>query len=173
MMKRVLIVLLGGLLSFPAMAKSKSTSSSLAPHDIVQKYLAADFSGSRVFKDDKAATTQLVTWTEEPPWDQIIIVGHYAVTKTKTKRKIAKVGVKYSNLGELKGDLFFADPASEETTFETVRRGHAWRLDRPILVPHISVSTAEKYLRDQQKSLDPNSERAKTLEKTIQTLHKF
>lgn len=169
-MKTFMIFVCSIILGASLAQAKRHHSSSPPPRDLIEKYLSADFNGSRINNDTAAATAKNVTWTEEPPWEQVIIVGHYHVGKQKNRRHMAKVNVKFENLGELKGDIFYPDTNVEEVTFGMVRSGGAWKIDRPILVPHISVSTAEKFVTSQLAQAKPNSDRAKTLQKALDGL---
>lgn len=162
----VFVYLVSGL--SPAWAKRNSATA----RDVLAKYLAADFAGSRIMAQTEAATAKAVTWTEEPPWDQVVVVARYSIVKVKSKRKATKVTVQFENLGELKGEVYFPDPVKEETTFDVVRKFGSWKVDRPILVPHISVASAQKYLQEQLKKLEPNSEKRKDIDRSLELLRK-
>ena len=140
------------------------------PKEMVAKYLDADFRGSRVSGDNNAATKTLVNWDSEPQDDRIIIVQSYSVGSTKIRRRVAKVPVKFINLGELKGSVYYPDRTTEEATFEIVRHKGPARIDRPILMPHVSATFAQSYLTSKLAKLSPDSDEAVAIQKSLEAI---
>ena len=140
------------------------------PKDLLQKYLDSDYRGSRLDKDEKAPTTTSVTWSSEPQDDRLIVTQGFAIGKTKTRRKVTKISVSFKNLGELKGLVYFPDRVNEEATFEVVRRNGRYLIDRPILMPHVSATSAQKYLEQKIATLPSNSPDVEVAKKSLQAL---
>jgi len=167
------VTLLAGT-GFAAKHPSRSTGSRPAnmgaPRDLLQKYLDADFHGSRLDKDTKAPTVTAVTWTDEPQEDRLIVIQNFGLGKTKVRRKVAKVLVTYRNLGELKGLVYFPEGTTEEATFDIVRKNGRWLIDRPILMPHVSVDVAVKHLQQKLAALPADSAEAGMVKKSLAAL---
>jgi hypothetical protein len=164
------IFLLSTLMVSFGMAKSPSVRRA-APRDIVASYLDADFRGARLAKDPKAPTSTSVTWDTEPDDNRFIVSRGYTLGGMRMRRGVAKLPVKFENLGEMKGFVYFPDNLTEEATFDVVRRkGSPWRIDRPILMPHVSVSTAQAYLTKKLSEVAPDSDDAKAIRRSLDAI---
>ena len=143
---------------------------SWAPRPVLQRYLNADFGGSKLRKDPHAATVEDVTWDSEPAWNHIMVVGRFWTGRMRIWRFQSRILVQYTDLGELKGDRFYRSSHVEKISFALRRVHWRWKVDRPILVPHVSVGAAIQYVKKELGSAKPGSDSAVALQQTLAQL---
>jgi hypothetical protein len=121
------------------------------PIEVVKKYYTADLEGARINGGRyKARITPLITWKQEPGWDTAFVTKKVYISKSeKTKGGKAIVEVRYENAGILGGGI--GEDASlleikftEVVIFILVQQGGKWKIQEPIIYPHISPKTLIK-----------------------------
>ena len=140
-------------LSIPVRGQTKgngSTPGERSPASVVREYCRLDLEGARLSSNnpDSEKYFALVAWPDEPGWDGAIVIRNFAVTRSSSGQALAEVTVKYSVLGTLSGAAVTASPRHEESvTFTLKRSGSTWKIERPLISPHISVNAAIATLR--------------------------
>lgn len=135
------LVLLSASLLFAVMGWA-ARGSHPGPKELVHRYLLEDHRGARLDKESKSLTRTAVTWATEPDEDRWLVTRSFRVESMKMRKRVAKVRVVFENLGEVRAGKFEPGGQREEATFDVVRKNGAWKIDRPILMPHVSPQAA-------------------------------
>ncbi|MDE2466258.1 MAG: hypothetical protein KGO02_21470 [Alphaproteobacteria bacterium] len=149
--RSIAMALLAGLFvtrNLPADAKSPDVARS--PAAVMSEYCALDAKGARLSSQNPLLNTMfsLVTWPEEPGWDSVHVIKKFAILGSHSKPTSATVTVGYAVLGQL-SDLAFSRSSTRHqvVTFVLIKSGNEWRIQRPMIEPHISVEAAMASLR--------------------------
>ena len=121
------------------------------PIEVVKKYYTADLEGARINGGRyKARMTPLITWKQEPGWDTAFVTKKVYISKSeKTTGGKAIIEVRYDNVGILVGGMG-ADASlleikfTEVVIFILVQQGTKWKIQEPVIYPHISPKTLIK-----------------------------
>ncbi len=145
------MALLAGLFiarNLPADAKSLDVARS--PAAVVSEYCALDAKGARLSSQNPFLDTifSLVTWPDEPGWDSVRVIRQFAILGSHSRPTSATVTVRYAVLGQL-NDLAFSRSSTghQVVTFLLVKSGNEWKIQRPMIEPHIFVEAARASLR--------------------------
>lgn len=99
-------------------------------------------------------TSQLVTWENEAGWDIAFVVSGWTISRPILSEAHTTATVRYEVVGLMQSDSFiFADTAGPDdvqfieenrsVSFSLVKVGNEWKIETPILTPHVNFSTAK------------------------------
>lgn len=111
----------------------------------MEEYCRLDRNGARLSSDtaDSERIAKLATWPIEPGWDSLVAIRAFELVSVTQKPKYSIVVVRYTVLGSMFGAT--VTPARKRTElvrFVLVPAFHGWQIQRPMIPPHVSVSTA-------------------------------
>jgi len=141
-----------------------------APGKVVQEYCSLDLNGARVGGSlGVPRIFKLVTWTVEPGWDTITVVRSYRLIDSRGTNTEAEVRVQYQTLAEISATVLDPKTATETVTFVLHRFGSSWRIEKPVLQPHVSIQGA---IAAEQQALGANDDPSdkRHIESTIKQL---
>jgi hypothetical protein len=159
------ILVLSGTLSKNSIAEVNS----LSPKQVVQTFCELDSEGQRTNSLGWVKIKSLVTWPDEPGWDNVILISNYKIIKIETFNNKSNVTVKYSILGSTDSITFEKSSRVELIKFELVKTNKEWKIDRPTIVPHVSKEFVIKHFRELQLR---EKKRKEQLESLIQEIIK-
>jgi len=116
------------------------------PQDVVKEFLAADLEGARCGLQPgayKIRIAPLVMWEDEPGWDTAFVTKEAYISKIERFNDMAKVEVRYENVGILSGGLgwdveYLGIRFTEVVNFVVVKEPSGWRIKEPVFPPHVS-----------------------------------
>jgi hypothetical protein len=156
-------------------AQSRIASNETPPASVVQEYCRLDFEGARLSSQnpDNERISELVTWHIEPGWDTSVVIRTFEIVSTSLGPRKSSVTVRYIVLGNMFGAKITPPRQHEElVTFVLTKSRNAWRIERPLIVPHASVpatiSETNSLLIDEK---DP--EQIKRLKAAVDVLTKW
>lgn len=140
------------LLASAGCATVRLTPEEQAALQVLQRYLELDRGGARLDSARYHLIAELDTWEDEPGWDQAVVVTGWAIGRPQVSGDTLSVRVRYDVEGLLELDRFTrmaeaADAATvlnenAEATFVLTLREGKWRIESPLLPPHIGFPTA-------------------------------
>lgn len=143
-----------------------------AIRSVVSEYCKLDLGGARLSSEniENAKISNLVVWPLEPGWDTVVLVRRCDIVSANIFATKPSVTVKYTLIGSLFGEDITPSKNHEEFVTFFLRRSHGlWRIERPMIAPHVSISAAiselKSFLIDEK---DP--ERIKRINSTINSL---
>jgi hypothetical protein len=139
------IVLLLSFTGTVGKAQSRIASHESPPASVVQKYCKLDLDGARLSSQnpDNETISALGTWPIEPGWDTSVVVRTFEVVSTSLGPRKSTVTVRYIVLGNMFGAKITPSRQHEElVTFVLTKSRDAWRIERPLIPPHVSVLAA-------------------------------
>jgi hypothetical protein len=116
-----------------------------SPVSVVRQYCRLDAEGARLSSDNPNVEQYfaLVKWPDEPGWDGAVVVRNFAVTHSKPGQSRSAVTVRYFVLGDMDGaTVTDSKHHTELVTFTLTKSGGTWKIDGPLIPPHISVHAA-------------------------------
>ncbi len=118
------------------------------PEDIVKKYYMADLDGARLTTEGYKAIKPLITWEDEPGWDEVFITKKAYISKIeKLSNNKLSIEVRYEILGDLEGaDNLCRLVLVEVINFILIKENGQWKINSPIFPPHVSPIVASKHL---------------------------
>ncbi len=128
------------------------------PEDIVKKHYQADLDGARLSSSGfKSQISPLVTWEDEPGWDEVFITKKADISKIErlSNNKVF-IEVRYEILGNLGGNdnLCILD-LTEVIEFILIKEKGRWKINEPIFPPHASpmavIANLESLVSDSEK----------------------
>lgn len=125
--------------------------SAKSPKDVVLKFCLSDAEGKRLSSDTWTAIMPLITWTDEPGWDTAVVISDFRVINAEVSSVKATVSVKYHILGSVSVDFKKGDTYETEK-FELVYVNGTWKIDKPVITPHVYKKAIIKHFREIQKS---------------------
>ncbi|HEU5351646.1 MAG TPA: hypothetical protein VFU55_08615 [Terracidiphilus sp.] len=91
----------------------------------------------------------LGTWRAEPGWDSATVVRKFDISPASKGHRTSSVEVRYTVLGQMAGARVTRVRQHEElVTFVLAQHGDAWKIERPLIRPHVSVQAAATALRN-------------------------
>lgn len=178
-MQNIKAILRGGLLSvllvsagFTAgLETARGERQRLRPKDVVKEYCRLDFEGARLSSETRSQVASLIAWEEERGWDQAVIVSKYRVTNVVVRGNHATARVEFKVLGRLEGDEpFVPGRRLEAVHFGLERAEDVWKIENPIIAPHVSVRSMIQHLRGWIEHEKEGSEHRADLEEQLRQL---
>jgi hypothetical protein len=116
------------------------------PIEVVRVYCEFDLKTGRISTANFAKLPPLVTWETEPGWDTVTVVSGFKILSTKQSQDRAVVSVKWDVLGRAEGENITKDPKSELINFQLRLVNGLWKIEAPIIPPHVSVPTLQAFV---------------------------
>ena len=154
---------------------AKSPRKSATPSDVVRQYCELDMEGARLSSQNPhvAKVFSLVTWSEEPGWDSATVIRGFEVVGVRAGRQTSAVTVRYEVLGEMSGvSVATSRRIPELVTFVVRRSETGWKIDRPLIRPHISADAAIAALNDLLR-VETNAQRKEQLRDALAVLSQW
>jgi hypothetical protein len=108
------------------------------PQAVVRQFCQADGLGQRVQIAEWAAIAPLVTWSLEPAWDHVVLIGGYEVDSPRTLEDGGvAIEVRYAVIGEVSALGLDTAVHRETVEFRMEAANGVWRVLGPPLPPHI------------------------------------
>ncbi len=108
------------------------------PQAVVRQFCQADGLGQRVQIAGWAAIAPLVTWSLEPAWDHVVLIGGYEVDSPRTlEDDSVAIAVRYAVIGEVSALGLDTAVHMETVEFRMDAANGVWRVLGPPLPPHI------------------------------------
>jgi hypothetical protein len=119
------------------------------PADVVRMYCEFDLKTGRISTANFAKLPPLVTWEEEPGWDTVTIVSGFRILSSKLFDRRATVSVRWDVLGHSEAENVTKDRKSEVVEYQLKQINGLWKIDEPVIPPHILLSTARAFVLSQ------------------------
>lgn len=116
------------------------------PTDVVRQYCEFDLNIGRISSSNFAKLPNLTTWEEEPGWDTVVVVSGFKILSASQSGKRAAVTVKWRRLGTAEGENVVRDRRPEIVRYNLKLVGGNWRIDSPVIPPHVSVPTLHAFV---------------------------
>jgi len=143
----------------------------MRPLDVVKEYCRLDFDGARLSTETWKNVQPLVAWTGEPGWDTVTVVSGFQVEETQQSPRMAMVTATFKVLGTLAGDgLTVGKRKPEVVEFELRHINGAWKISKPVIMPHVSVASASKNIQHLIALEPKGADRKHNLESLLQQL---
>ncbi len=146
-----------------------------SPAAVVRQYCELDMKGARLSSENPYMDriSALGTWQIEPGWDSVIVVKDFIIVREHTGQRTSSVAVRYRVLGQMTGaNVTPARQHEELVTFVLERPGNTWKIERPLIPPHVSVQAEATALRDLLSS-EKDSQRRKRLDQGLAVLSRW
>jgi hypothetical protein len=142
---------LAGLLVFlvyaSALALGQGTEKYPAtPAEVVRQYCEFDFKIGRISSENFEKQPPVTTWDEEPGWDGVEVVSSFKIVSSNQSEDRAVVTIKWQVLGEFSGEKVTAGQKEEVVEYQLKLVGGLWKIDSPVLSPHVSVATLRAFV---------------------------
>jgi hypothetical protein len=128
------------------------------PKAVIEKYLQLDAEAAGLSESTWAEMGPYVAWLHPPPWDTFVVIDRYEITKVIQGSTRAQAWVTYHPIGRL-SDTFAADTQLEKVVFYLNKVKGQWKVDSPVLTPHVSVEVMTRRLEAKSAS-DPKVKKA-------------
>jgi hypothetical protein len=119
------------------------------PTEVVQQYCNFDFETGRISSANFSKLPPLVTWEEEPGWDTVTVVSGFKILSSKQTSERAAVRVRWEVLGHWEWDTAASEQKSEVVEYQLRLLNGLWKIEAPILPPHVSLSTLRTFVLSQ------------------------
>src|SRR5512139_3349259 len=134
MRKGTRIVLLMWLVLIAAVQVRAAES---GPQAVLRRFCQSDGLGQRVLMPGWMVVAPLVTWSLEPAWDHVILIGSYEVGSPHMDEDGASIEVRYTVIGEVSALGLDTTVHVETVEFTLEAPDDHWRIAGPPLPPHI------------------------------------
>jgi hypothetical protein len=125
-------------------AAARGTAGESGPQAVVRQFCQADGLGQRVQVAGWAAVAPLVTWSLEPAWDHVVLIGGYQVDSPHpVEDGGVAIEVRYAVIGEVSASGLDTAVHLETVEFRMDAANGAWRVLGPPLPPHIFAHRVE------------------------------
>src|SRR5712692_5715170 len=117
-----MVAVLAGASLFPGQTWARQRST--APARVVKEFCRLDAAGFRLNNRNWPQVSRLLTWEEEPNWDNVVIISKYRMTAIRVRETDAWATVRFLTLGRVNGDEALVGKRKYETmTFTLIRTG--------------------------------------------------
>lgn len=162
----IMIMVLIAIDSFGGGVQGMSSQSS--PKDVVEKFCKLDAAGARLSSDTRKDIETLLAWGEEGGYDEMIVIKDFKVNKAVIGKSTSKVSVDYFVLGSTDSFIFHkAKNRRSSVNFKLLKQEGKWKIEGPVIAPHVYWENAISHLRLLQKS---EPARKKQLESIIRAI---
>ncbi len=115
------------------------------PQGIVKEYYSMDLDGVRLSGSSWKKVRPLITWDDEPGWDQIYITKDASIHGIKNvSANKTIVEVRYRVIGILSGESLYSFAFNEIVEYVLVKNHDDWKISEPIIPPHVSPTVTLK-----------------------------
>lgn len=138
---------------------SHAFAEAVGPREIVRQYCAWDAQGERDSERLWALYDDAVE-QHEPGWDAVGIIAGYAVGSAQMRGNRAHVPVVFHQVGTF-ADGFHEKPGEVRTTFQLIRRGGGWKIQRYATMPMVYPEQIVAGFRSMARWYNPTFEKAR------------
>ena len=118
-------------------------------HNKVHDYCQTDFNGDRLQLNENLK--QYVSWEEESGWDHFTVIEGFKIDSIKIADASATVVVEYAVVGSVNDSLLLnPQPKQEVITFNLSKTGSGWRINSPLIPPHVSLQKTKELISTNQ-----------------------
>lgn len=142
------------------------------PEEVIQVFCQLDKKGNRLSSETWQGVLPLVTWSEEITAGElnkvIHIISGFKIGESTILNSTARVSVEYRYLGST-DTLEFSEPKEKRRTiiFELIKQNGSWKIQNPILAPHVDLEAGIGYLKLLQKRKPHRKEQLEVIIKKI------
>jgi hypothetical protein len=115
------------------------------PDEVVRQYCEFDFKIGRISSENFAQLPPLTTWEEESGWDGATVVSGFQIVSTKMSQDRTIVTARWQVLGDFSAERVVAEQKEEVVEYQLKRVGALWKIDSPVISPHVSVATLRAF----------------------------
>jgi hypothetical protein len=119
------------------------------PKEVVRLYCDFDLKTGRISTANFAKLPPLVSWEEEPGWDTVTIVSSFKIHSAKQSQDSAIDTVKWDVFGHAEAENVTKDQKSEVIDYQLKLTKGFWKIDGPVIPPHVSLSTLRAFVLSQ------------------------
>jgi len=114
-------------------------------HNKIHGYCLADFNGNRLQLNPNIK--EYVSWEEESGWDHFTIINDFKIDSINVTGLSATAIVQYTVTAYVDGVTLTKQQSQQELiTFNLSKTKFGWRIDSPVIAPHVSLEKAKKLL---------------------------
>jgi len=142
------------------------------PEEVIQEFCQLDMKGNRLSSETWLGVLPLVTWSEEITAGElnkvIHVISGFKIGESIILNSTARVSVEYRYLGST-DTLEFSEPKEKRRTiiFELIKQNGSWKIQNPILAPHVDLEAGIGYLKLLQKRKPHRKEQLEMIIKKI------
>lgn len=137
---------------------ARSVIAADAPEDVVRRYCNLDEQGARLSSERWKETAALVTWPDEPGWDEVTVITGFRIASVKTTGDQSTVTVAYDVVG-VNGKTM-----RETVPFKLTRINKRWQITEPQIQPHAKSAMTGDTVTLTCTARSPHEEHELTLE---------
>jgi hypothetical protein len=116
------------------------------PARVVRLYCDFDLNTGRISTENFEKLPSIVTWEEEPGWDTVVVVSGYKILSSKQTLDHAVVTVQWAVLGYAEAENVSREKKSEVIVYQLKLLKGLWKIDSPIVPPHVSLPTLRTFV---------------------------
>lgn len=151
---------------------TQAASNTLSPKEVIKRYLQLDSEAAGLSPETWSELGQYTTFPSPPTWESFVVIQAYDVGKAIEGHTRAQIQVTYYPIGQM-SDTFKVDHKVEHVSFSLNNVKGQWKVDAPMLTPHVSFDVIKRRLQ-QQSASNPASKKAnddllKQMEAALQT----
>ena len=152
-----------------------ASSSQSSAEKVLSAYLTGDCNGVRLSSKSASDSRKLVTWQEEPGWDQLLLIFSYEIKPGSATADSATFNVTYTVLAKEDGEALqlFQAPTKETQVFVLVRVKGSWRISSPTIPPHVCKTALVMHIKGLLALENQDSPRKKSLLTELHDLEKM
>ncbi|HYL64862.1 MAG TPA: hypothetical protein VE077_19785 [Candidatus Methylomirabilis sp.] len=151
-MRTQIVLLFSAFACASVSAQNAQQQPSTGPEQVVRQYCDFDFKIGRISTDNFRKLPPLYTWEEEPGWDGVTLVSSFKIVSTKVTQDRAIVTVDWHVAGEFGAEKVTAPRQKDEIVEYQVKLvGGSWKIDSPLLCPHVSAKTMRAFVLSNYK----------------------
>ena len=116
------------------------------PTSVVRLYCDFDLKSGRISTENFEKLPPIVTWEVEPGWDTVVVVSGYKILSSKQTHDHAVVTVQWAVLGHSEAENVTREKKSEVIAYQLKLLKGLWKIDSPVLPPHVSLPTLRTFV---------------------------
>jgi hypothetical protein len=116
------------------------------PLSVVRLYCNFDLTTGRISTENFDKLPALVTRKEEPGWDTVVVVSGFKILSSEQTRGTAVVTVQWDVLGYSDAESVTREQKSEVIAYQLKLLKGLWRIDSPVIPPHVSLPTLRAFI---------------------------
>ena len=135
------------------------------PEAVIKAFCALDAEGKRFSRssseEEHIYYQGLVDWTNEPDWDNVVIISSYKIGAIKKLQDAAEITVRYDVKGKYSKHLIIFSETIDKINFEVIKTETGWKIRGPIACPHMYAKTLITNLNNRIKDERDSTEKAR------------
>ena len=116
------------------------------PAGVVRLYCDFDLNSGRISTENFEKLPPIVTWEQEPGWDTVVVVSGFKIVSSTQTQDHAVVAVKWAVLGHAEAENVTREEKSEVVAYQLKLLKGLWKIDSPIIPPHVSLPTLRTFV---------------------------